>query len=161
MRFILLGLIALGAGWAAAAQPSAPPPEPERIELGRRLAAAGDFSAITRALGEAEIERQAHEAPGLSDSEREALRDTGRRVLAAARERLLARLAPIYASRFDVEQLRALVAFFEGPIGRAYTGALPMLLPEIAVTAGEVDLGAEIRAQYCRETGRLCAEAPR
>lgn len=158
---ILWIVSALGLAAAAAAQPEGPvrivAGEPdERTALGLRLARAGDFNAIVGAVGAAEIERLARETPDLSDAERDRLREVGRRRLEAGRERLLAAVGTTYGRRFTAEQLRAIVAFFEGPAGRAYTGALPGLLPEIAAAMQGVDLAAAVRADFCRETGKLC-----
>jgi len=153
MRIIRAGLILLLWAGAAAAQP----PGAGQAALGRRLAAAGDFNAIVGAMGAAEVERIARETPGLGDAERARLREIGRATLAAGRARLLDRVGAIYARHFTAAQLRGIVAFLESPAGRAYTGALPALLPEIAAAMQGRDLGGEIRAAFCRETGKLCA----
>ena len=155
MRIILAGLILLlWTGAAAAGQPGA-----EQSALGRRLAAAGDFNAIVGTIGAAEVERIARETPDLSEAERARLREIGGATLAAARIRLLDRVGAIYARHFTAAQLRAIVAFLEGPAGRAYTGALPRMLPEIGQAMQGRDLAADIRAAFCRETGKLCVPA--
>ncbi len=147
----------------AAAQPASPPPpdlshpEPARAALGRRLAEDGDFAAITRAMGEAEIEAMARDTPGLDAAERARLRATGQAVLAQVHGRVIARVGEAYARHFTLAQLRAIVTFLESPAGRAYVGALPQLLPQIAAAVQGVDLGGEVRARFCRETGKLCA----
>ena len=146
----------------AAAQPPTPPPAapnpgPARAALGRRLAADGDFAAITRAMGEAEVEAMARDTPGLDAAERARLRATGLAVLAEVHARILARVGEAYARHFTLAELRAVVGFLESPAGRAYVGALPQLLPQIAAAVHGVDLGGEIRARFCRETGKLCA----
>lgn len=135
--------------------------DPERQALGRRLAAAGDFNAIIGAMGEAEVERIAREATDLSDDERSRLREVGRRTLEAGRARLVDAVGAVYAGHYSLEELRAITAFFESPAGRAYTRAVPVTLPQIAAAAGGVDLGTDIRAAFCRETGKLCPAASR
>ena len=75
----------------------------------------------------------------------------------SGRARMLATVGDIYARHFTARQLRAIIAFLESPSGRAYVGALPQLLPQIAAAMQGVDLGREIRAAFCRETGKLCA----
>jgi len=124
------------------------------------MAAAGDFNAIVGAMGAAEIERLARETPDLTEAERDRLRAIGRARLAAGRARLLDAVGAIYARHFTTAQLGRIVAFLESPAGRAYTGALPRMLPEIAQAMQGHDLAAEIRAAFCRETGKLCASAP-
>ena len=151
MRTILLGLSVLAYCGAALAQP------PEQAALGRRMAAAGDFNAIVGAMGAAEVERLARETPDLSEAERSRLRAIGRATLDAGRARLLDTVGAIYARHFTAAELRRIVGFLESPAGRAYVGALPRLLPEIAAAMQGRDLAAEIRAAFCRETGKLCA----
>jgi hypothetical protein len=151
----------------AAAQPSPPPPAPapavspapitgERAALGRRLAELGEFNAVTGAMGRAEVEAMARETPDLSDAERARLRAVGTQVLAAGRARVLARVGDAYARHFTLPQLRAIVRFLASPAGRAYVGALPRLLPAIAAAMQGVDLRRDVRARFCRETGKLC-----
>ena len=162
-RAIALALWQLVVPGSVAAQHTRPAtpgvaPDGERQALARRLAAAGDFNAIIGAMGAAEVEQLARDAPGLTDAERARLREVGRQTLQAGRERLLAAVATIYAGHYSVEQLREIVAFFESPAGRAYTSAVPTTLPQIAAAAGGVDLGGDIRAAFCRETGKLCPQ---
>jgi len=156
MRIIMAGLVLLLASGPAQAQE----PAGERAALGRRMAAAGDFNAILGAMGAAEVERLANDTPDLTEAERERLRAIGRATLESGRARLLDTVGAIYARHFTAGQLTAIVAFLESPAGRVYTGAFPRLLPEISAAMGGIDLGGEIRAAFCRETGKLCAPAP-
>lgn len=158
MRTILFGLTLLAWSGAALAQPPpAPAPSAEQVALGRRMAAAGDFNAIVGAMGAAEVERLARETPDLTDAERARLREIGQATFAASRTRLLDMVGVIYARHFTAAQLTEITAFLESPAGRAYIGAFPRLLPEIAQAMQGRDLAAEIRAAFCRETGKLCA----
>lgn len=157
--------VLLGASAASASPPPAPPSSAaaaaapitgERAALGRRLAELGEFNAITGAMGRAEVEAMARETPDLSDAERARLRAVGTRVLAAGRARVLAQVGDAYARAFTLAELRAIVRFLASPAGRAYVGALPRLLPAIAAAMQGVDLQRDVRAQFCRETGKLC-----
>ena len=157
---------ALAAILLAAAQTAAAPAAPqttasapitgERAALGRRLAELGEFNAVTGAMGRAEVEAMARETPDLSDTERARLRAVGTQVLAAGRARVLAQVGNAYAREFTLQQLRAIVRFLASPAGRAYVGALPRVLPAIAAAMQGVDLHRDVRAQFCRETGKLC-----
>lgn len=163
--FALAGSAAAPAGAQPAAPPPAPAPTaapapaplpPAQAALGRRLAELGDFNAIIGAMGHAEIERMATNTPDLTDAERARLRQVGEAVLATGRGRALTLVGDIYAHHFTADQLTAIVAFLESPPGRAYVGALPRLLPQMAMSMQGVDLGRDIRAAFCRETGKLC-----
>jgi hypothetical protein len=153
----------LWSGLAVAQPPDAGPmiPESEHAELAARLARTGEFNAIVGAAGAAEIARMARETPGLSDAERERLRAVGARTLERMRDRLRIRAADAYFRHFAIADLREIVAFFDSPAGRAYTAAIPAILPDLAAAMQGDDLGAEIRGDFCRETGRLCATAGR
>jgi hypothetical protein len=145
------------AAQAPAAASAAPAPLPAaQAALGRRLAELGDFNAMIGAMGHAEIEGMAANMPDLTDAERARLRQVGERVLASGRARILGALGDAYGRHFTADQLRAIIAFLESPAGRAYVGALPQLLPEIAAATQGVDLGRDVRAAFCRETGKLC-----
>jgi hypothetical protein len=157
-------LASCAASAAGSAQPPAPgapaatpaPLSPGQAALGRRLAELGDLNAILIFAGHAEIERTAATTPGLTDAERARLREVGERVAGAQRMRILAAAGDVYARHFTAAQLRAIIAFLESPPGRAYVGALPQVLPRVAAAMEGVDLGREVRAAFCRETGKLC-----
>jgi hypothetical protein len=149
----------------AAAQPPTPAAPPEappaplpaaQAALGRRLAELGDFNAMIGAMGHGEIEALAANTPDLTGAERARLRQVGEGVLASGRARILAALGDAYGRHFTAGQLRAIIAFLESPSGRAYVGALPQLLPQIATATQGIDLGRDVRAAFCRETGKLC-----
>lgn len=162
MHPVAFAAVLLAASTAAALPPpppataATPAPTGERAALGLRLAELGEFNAVTGAIGRAEVEAMARETPALSDAERARLRAVGTQVLAAGRARLLAQVGDIYARQFTLAELRAIVRFLASPAGRAYVGALPRTLPAIAAAMQGVDLRHDIRAQFCRETGKLC-----
>lgn len=158
-RFTALLLAAVPVPPAAAQPPQVPAPaapDPAQAALGRRLAEAGDLNALLGAVGGAEIEGMAANTPGLSDAERTRLRQLGGEVLASGRARVVGALGEAYARHFTRAQLEQILAFLESPAGRAYVGALPHILPQIATTIQGVDLGRDVRAAFCRETGKLC-----
>lgn len=163
VKLALIGLAAIGLATAAAGQPPAPatpapavPPTAEQIAWGRRMAAAGDFNAIVGAMGAAEVDRMARETPGLTDAERDRLRVLGEAELGVGRAHILDQVASVYARHFTLDQLRAITTFLESDTGRAYTGAIPTMLPEIAAALQGADFGAAVRRSFCRETHKLC-----
>lgn len=162
MRFLLSGLILLASG-AAATPPimPGPPPQPpvtaEALEMGQRMAASGDFHAIIGAMSQAQLEEIVRETPDLSEAERARLGEIGRRHVSEIRSRLTRDVGAIYARRFSVEEMRSIVAFFESPAGRAYRNALPRMLPEIGAAMEGIDLKRDMLADFCRETGKGCA----
>jgi hypothetical protein len=155
--FVLAAPMPAAAQAPAPAASAAPAPLPAaQAALGRRLAELGDFNAMIGAMGHAEIEAMAAHTPDLTGAERARLRQVGEGVLASGRARILDALGGAYGRHFTAGQLRAIIAFLESPAGRAYVGALPQILPEIAAATQGVDLGRDVRAAFCRETGKLC-----
>jgi hypothetical protein len=151
------GQTAQGSGVVA----NVPEPGPEQEALGRRLAAAGDFQAVVSTIGRGEVDRLAAAQADLTEAERARFREVGYRELNRGREELIEIVGELYARQFGANELRSIVDFFESPVGRRYTGALGGLIPQIAAAIEDRDLGADVRAAFCRETGRLCETAPR
>ena len=164
MRVAMVALALMAAGEVGATppiMPAEPPPQPpvtaEALEWGQKLAARGDFHAVIGAMGQAQTEELVRDTPGLSAAERDRLRQVAQRRLSAMRSRLTRVVGEIYARRFSLEDLKAIVAFFESPAGRAYTGAFPRTLPEIATALQGIDFKREVLADFCRETGKGCS----
>lgn len=132
--------------------------DPERAELGRRLAASGDFQAIIGAAAAAETASLAAEHKELSEAERAALQALAKERFEAVRAPLLDKVGAIYAEQFTLEELRAIVAFFESDAGRAYTGRLTRTMPAIAAAMQGLDFKADVRAAFCARNGKLCEQ---
>ncbi|HTU11173.1 MAG TPA: DUF2059 domain-containing protein [Allosphingosinicella sp.] len=155
----LLAAAALLVAAPAAAQPAVTtaPIDAAQAALGRRLAEAGELNALLGAVGTAEVAQIAASTPDLSDAERTRLREVGMATLQAGRARITAALGDAYARHFSRDQLTEILAFVESTTGRAYAGALLQVLPQVVGAIQGVDLGRDIRAAFCRETGKLCA----
>ena len=154
--FVALPAHAAAQPQTAASQAPAAEPTAEQRAWGRRMAEAGDFNAIVGAMGAAEVDRMARETPGLTDAERDRLRVLGEAELGVGRAHILDQVAIVYARHFTLDQLRAITNFLESDTGRAYTGAIPTMLPEIATALQGADFGAAVRRSFCRETHKLC-----
>lgn len=154
---LMIAAAALGLAAPAAAQE---PPDPAAVELGRRFAEAGEFGAIISAMGQEEVSRIAAAAGELTEPERARLIEIGTATLKLSREHLLDEVAEIYARHLGREHLAALVAFYEGPAGRAYVAKLPALVPELVGAGEDMGFEGEVRRVFCRETGKLCPVTP-
>ncbi|MET4683033.1 DUF2059 domain-containing protein [Brevundimonas faecalis] len=60
-------------------------------------------------------------ATGYSDAERAWLGENAPRILGVHIERMMERMKTLYAERFTEEELRAMVAFRDSPVGRSVT----------------------------------------
>lgn len=54
------------------------------------------------------------------------------------RSHLLDLLVPIYARTFSDEEIKGLIRFYETPLGRRYSGALPTMTEQAQAVGGEM-----------------------
>ena len=136
---------------AAAAQPS-----PEALRLSRRLAETGTLATVLPMIQQKETEELIADNPTLSAAEKERLRATARQVYEAGRERLMRAEAQAYATRMSLHDLRATVAFQSSSAGKRYRAAMPGVIAETMKSIGNMDFKGDVRAAFCKETGKLC-----
>lgn len=150
---LAIGMLSLLAAPAAAAPA-------EIAELGRRLAQTGHFQAILKLGADAETQQLLAAHPELADADKAALADTAREQFEAGREKLLAAAGAAYADAFTIDELTAMVAFFGSPAGRAYNAKFPAIAPALMKAMEGMDFKADVKAAFCRRTGKLCAKTP-
>ena len=137
----------------AAAQPS-----PEALRLGRRLAETGTLASLLPMIQQKETEELLADHPELSAAEMTKLRATAQRVYQGGRDRLMEAEAQAYAKRLSIRDLRAAVAFQSSPAGRRTRAAMPGVIGDTMKSVGTMDLKGDVRAAYCKETGKLCGK---
>ena len=138
---------------AAAAQPS-----PESLRLGRQMAESGTLATLLPLIQQKETEELVAEQKDLTDADRTKLREAAKQVYDKGRERLMAAEAEAYARRLSVEDLRAAVAFQTSGAGQRARAAMPAIIGDTMKQIGTMDFKGDVRAAYCRETGKLCAK---
>ncbi len=138
----------------AGAEPSA-----EALALGRRISERGTLATLLTVSEKKDAMELAARNPGMSDADKAALADTTKRTYAAAREQFLAADARSLATQLSIEDLRALDAFAATPAAQHLHAQMPAIIVGTMRQIGKVDLGASIRADYCkgREKQPLCA----
>ena len=137
----------------AAAQPS-----PEALALGRKLAETGTLASLLPMIQQKEAEELVADNPGLSAAEKDRLRATARRVYENGRKRLMDAEALAYAKRLSIRDLRAAVSFQSSPAGRRARAAMPGVIGDTMKSVGNMDFKGDVRAAYCKETGKLCGK---
>ena len=137
----------------AAAQPS-----PEALALGRKLAETGTLASLLPMIQQKEAEELVADNPGLSAAEKDRLRATARRVYEKGRKRLMDAEAIAYAKRLSIRDLRAAVSFQSSPAGRRARAAMPGVIGDTMKSVGNMDFKGDVRAAYCKETGKLCGK---
>jgi hypothetical protein len=138
-----LMIVCLAAGLAFAALPAAPVaaqsseqnaavPSSVRTELARRylnLLMTDQFEGVVRQMLGSEFE---------NDSEMQALPEEDRRMILSVTAELtadmvpqmIAEMVPVYAATFTEEELTALVAFYDTPLGRSIADKSIEVMPE-------------------------------
>jgi uncharacterized protein len=165
----------LGAGVPAHAAPppapaAAPVPDPRAEALVRRYLAAIHFERTMDAMQASILpmlsEQSARSYPTLTAEDRQLIVEIVRKVM---REKMtpqmIDRMVPIYASTFTTEELEAMVAFYESPVGRSITDKTPSLAPKSAGVMRELMPGVtrevmtEIITKLC-QGGKCDAAKP-
>lgn len=138
---------------AAAAHPS-----PEALQLGRQLAKVGILASLLPAMKESELQELIKDHPELTEEDKEALRNVADVVYATGRDRLFEATGRAYAERLSVADLKAALAFQLSPAGKRYREVTPTVIADTMKSVGKMDFKADVRAAYCKETGKLCGK---
>jgi hypothetical protein len=143
-------LIALA---GAAAQPS-----PEALRLGRQIANAGTLATVLPVMQKKETEEILAAHTELSAAEKAQLRATSQRTYEAGLDRILRTEGAAYAHQLSLTDLRAIVAFQQGAVGKHYRAAVPEVIKATMQQIGTMDFKSDVIAAYCKETGKLCGK---
>lgn len=150
---------------SAPAQPAIPgdrvltdTPSAAAEALGRELAASGTLASLLPLLIAKDTEELVGELKGLSPTETARLRAIAAETAAKGTERLFTAQGHAYAMRLSEADLRALVAASRDPAQQRYRAALPGAIAATMMGVGELDLKKDIRAAFCKETGKGCEE---
>jgi hypothetical protein len=131
-------------------------PGAEAEALGLRLAQTGTLAALLPSIAAKEREDLVAAHPELSDADKATLRATADDVANAGMSKLSAAIGHGYAARLSIDDLRALVAFNESPAAQHWREATPGAVMQAMAAVGELDLGKNTRAAFCKKTGKLC-----
>ena len=133
-------------------------PSPQAMRLGRLLAESGTLATLLPMIQQKETEELVADHAELSAAQKDRLRVVAKAVYQRGRERLIDAEAQSYARRMSLADLRAAVAFQNSPAGRHYRAAIPNVIMDTMKTIGSMDFKGDVRAAYCKETGKLCGK---
>lgn len=142
-------LLALAAGAPASS---------EAQRLGEQLASQGSFGSIIGAMGAQQTEELIKEIQNPTTKEQQQMRRIAMARLAAVRMQADAKVGAIYARHYTIEELRAIMRFYGSPAGQALRRETIATLPEIATALQGIDFKADVRAAFCKDTGKLCTK---
>lgn len=158
-----LAALALGAAQEsappAAAAPAASPPSPEAMALARRAAARDDFLVMIQSVAGGQIGEVQKGMGDLTPAEKAKVEEIGKRKMDEGIDRVVDRLAQVYAKEFSLEDLRAIDAFLQTPAGKAYSERLLPTLTVVGEAMKGFDFKREVRAQACTEIKKGCEDA--
>ncbi|MGH7023791.1 MAG: DUF2059 domain-containing protein [Caulobacteraceae bacterium] len=160
----LAGLALVGASFAAFAQTppppaAAPPPSAETLALARAVAAHDDFLNLIGTMGLKQIAGVEKGLGDLTPAEKAKVDAIGEAKLVEGQNRVIDKLAAVYASRFSEAELRSMAAFLESPAGKAYSGRLLTTLMTIGEGMKGFDFKREVLAETCAQIHKGCAAA--
>lgn len=133
LKTALLMVMMVQMATAASAQTPEPTPNtisvaPEKRALIDRYFVATRLSSITEIMVNAMLENTPRSR--FSASEQDALRSAVIEATQAIQPLIFARFVEIYARAFSIEELEALVGFYESPVGRSLTAKTAALADE-------------------------------
>lgn len=115
---------------------SSPQPSPEAVALTRRYLAAmhmdTSLKPMVLSMTGQMVRQQAERYPKLNDAQRERLAAAINEAVAEAYnegllEKMAEKMVPGMATVFSIDELKALVAFYESPLGQSIIGKMPAL----------------------------------
>lgn len=133
-------------------------PTTEAEALGLRLARAGTLATLLPMTARSETEELVKAAPALTPAEQDRLRAIAAETARAGAERIATAMGHAYAERLTLPELRTLVAAAEAPAQRRFRAILPEVMAQAMTTAGGLDFKREVRAAFCRDTGKWCEQ---
>lgn len=136
LRFFA-GLCAVLVVLAAPLTASARDEASERLDLAYRFVALMQVEDMAQALGES-FEGMFPTTSGMPPEEARAVQETLSEMMQEYMPALFKAMAPVYADIFTLEELRALVAFYESDVGRAMVRKSYEAVPRITVVAQNV-----------------------
>jgi hypothetical protein len=122
----------------------------------KRLAELSMLHTVREAITANDTEELVKEHPSLTPAEVRTLRSVAAELWAIEKERLTHAMAQAYAAKLTAEEISALVAFYESPVGARERAVTPAVMSSVATLAGEVDFKDLTQATFCRRTGKAC-----
>jgi hypothetical protein len=151
----LISVAALLVAAPLAAQTAAPP-SAEAEALGRRVAESGTLASLFPLLIAQDTEELVKQHDELDAAGKAKLRAVATATAKAALDRLFGTMGHEYALRLSVADLKALVAFNDGPAAKAWRAAEPQVIIAAKKTIDGFDLKKESWTAYCKSPGVAC-----
>lgn len=124
--------------------------------LARDVAAHDDFLALVQIKGGQEIGEIEKGLGTLTPAETARVEAIGKAKLAEGSDRVIDKLAVVYAQRFTPAQLEAMAAFLKTEAGQAYSQRLITVLPALGEGMKGFDFKREVLKETCAQIKKGC-----
>ncbi|MDF0542824.1 DUF2059 domain-containing protein [Sphingobium sp. H39-3-25] len=131
-------------------------PTTQAEALGIRLARSGTLASVLPAVAAKETEELVAAHPELSPTEMTRLRATAADVARKGQDRILQAEGIAFAQKLSLDDLKALVAFYESPAAARMKAASPDVMKTTMDVAGTIDFKSETMAAFCKASGKGC-----
>lgn len=149
-------LIAVAALLLASPLAAQTAPSAEAEALGRRVADTGTLASLFPLLIAKDTEELVGQHPELDDAGKAKLRAAAAATAKVGMDKILGAIGHEYAVRLSLADLKALVAFNEGPAAKAWRAAEPQVITATMKTVDGFDLKKESWTAYCKSPGVTC-----
>jgi len=160
----ILGTLALALAVTFAASGALAAPSAQAVELTRRYFAASQMDEKVRlslkGVTPSLLAQMIRKNPQLTQPQRAKLKEAALEAEQDTAKKMVERLAPAFAENFTEAELTQIVAFYEGPAGRALIGKTPVFAAQMdtAFRSLAPEMLADINARFCAKVG--CKVAP-
>ena len=143
---------------AAPALAADPAPSAHQMELAKRLFTDMQMDRMMNSMMAQMTPAMAAQMrktnPNITAEQAQAVTEAVNESMAGLMARLLDRMIPLYAETFSEKELQELVAFYEGPTGRAMLAKMPALTAKMAPMMTEMmpEITADIQRRICAKT---------
>lgn len=159
-----IGTLALALAVTSVASSALAAPSAQALALTRRYFAASQMDEKVRlslrGVTPSLLAQMIRKNPQLTQPQRARLKEAAVEAEQDTAKKMVERLAPAFAENFTEAELSQIVAFYEGPAGRALIGKTPAFAAQmdVAFRALAPEMLADINARFCAKVA--CKTAP-
>lgn len=159
-----IGTLALALAVTSVASSALAAPSAQALALTRRYFAASQMDEKVRlslrGVTPSLLAQMIRKNPQLTQPQRARLKEAAVEAEQDTAKKMVERLAPAFAENFTEAELSQIVAFYEGPAGRALIGKTPVFAAQmdVAFRALAPEMLADINARFCAKVA--CKTAP-
>ena len=139
--------------------PPATSPSPEAMALARRVAARDDFLVMIETAAGGQVGEVERGMGDLTAAEKAKVGDIAKAKLEEGINRVVEKLAVVYAQKFSEADLRTIDAFLQTPVGRTYSERLLPTLTAVGEAMKGFDFKRQVRTEACVEIKKGCEDS--